>query len=80
MQHLFAFNEAITPQAIEFGFGTIELGSLAALTAALGRTMSPVAAGAIVCANYAKVNPMEIAKRTAPGMIISTIVVMLILL
>ncbi len=76
----FAFNEAITPFAEQFGFGTIELGSIAALAGALGRTMSPVAAATIVCAGYAQVNPVELAKRTAPGMIIATIVAMIILL
>ncbi len=76
----FAFNEAITPFAADFGFGTVELGSIAALAGALGRTMSPVAAATIVCAGYAMVNPMELAKRTAPGMIIATIVAMIILL
>ncbi len=76
----FAFNEAVTPFAAQFGLGTIELGSIAALAGALGRTMSPVAAATIVCAGYANVNPMELAKRTAPGMILATIAAMIILL
>ncbi len=75
----FAFNEAITPEAAMFGLGIIDLGALAALAGALGRTMSPVAAAAIVCAGYANVNPIELTKRMWPGMIIAAVVSMLIL-
>jgi DcuC family C4-dicarboxylate transporter len=40
--------------------------------------MSPVAGGLIVCATIAKVNPFEIAKRTAPGMVLGVIAVLLV--
>lgn len=76
----FAFNEAVTIHAASFGYEIIELGSAAALAGALGRTMSPVAAAGIVCAGFAKVNPVELAKRNVPGMIIAAIVTMFILL
>ena len=69
-----AFNEAVTPHAAQFGLSTGQLGTLAALAGALGRTMSPVAGAAIVVAGIAKVNPIEVAKRNAPGMIIASIV------
>ncbi|WP_042354653.1 C4-dicarboxylate transporter DcuC [Bacillus rubiinfantis] len=76
----FAFNEAVTPLAAQFGVDPVNMGSIAALGGALGRTMSPIAGAAIVCAGIAKVNPMELAKRNAPGMIIAAIVSMIILL
>ena len=39
----FAFNEAVTPHAQMFGLEIINMGSIAALGGALGRTMSPIA-------------------------------------
>jgi len=42
--------------------------------------MSPVAGAAIVCAGIAKVNPIELSKRTWPGMLIAAVVAMLMLL
>lgn len=76
----FAFNEAVTPFAEQFGVPIANMGAMAALGGALGRSMSPIAGAAIVCAGIANVNPMELAKRNAPGMIIATIVSMIILL
>ena len=75
-----AFNGAITPHAQSFGYGIMEMGSTAFLTGALGRTMSPVAGAAIVCAGIARINPIEISKRNAPGCILAAIATMLILL
>jgi len=68
-----AFNQAITPHAPEFGMTIVNLGSLANVAGALGRTMSPLAGGAIVCAGLAMVNPFELMKRNALGCIIATI-------
>ncbi len=76
----FAFNEAVTPHAPEMGLSIINMGSIATLGGALGRTMSPIAGAAIICASIAGVNPMELAKRNAPGMVVAVIVSMLILL
>lgn len=75
-----AFNGAVVPHAADFGYGIVELGSVAQIAAGLGRTMSPVAAAAIICANLAGVNPMEIAKRNAIPTILGTIVITLLLL
>lgn len=75
-----AFNEAVTPHAAELGFSTADLGSVANIAGALGRTMSPVAAAAIVCAGLAGVSPVELFKRNAPGMIIAAIVLMVLML
>lgn len=75
-----AFNGAITPHAADFGLGISQLGSAAFLSGSFGRTMSPVAGATIVCAQLAGVDPIEVAKRNAPGMIIAAIVSMIILL
>jgi len=74
-----AFNQAVTPHAVDFGFNISQMGSLAALAGALGRTMSPLAGAAIICAGLAKVNPFELAKRIAPGMLIASVVSMIML-
>lgn len=75
-----AFNGSITPHAADFGYGITQMGSGAFLSGSFGRTMSPVAGAAIVCAQLAGVDPIEIAKRNAPGMIIAAILAMMILL
>ncbi|MCL2601812.1 MAG: C4-dicarboxylate transporter DcuC [Treponema sp.] len=74
-----AFNNAITPHAAIFGLEMDSLGTTASLAGALGRTMSPVAGAAIICAGLAKVNPIEITKRNGPGMIIAAVVTMFML-
>ncbi|OAM96379.1 C4-dicarboxylate transporter, DcuC family [Pelosinus fermentans] len=73
-----AFNGSVTPYAAQFGFKITDMGSLATLSGAFGRTMSPVAGATIVCATIAGVNPMEIAKRTAPGMFLALIAVLIV--
>ena len=75
-----AFNGAITPHAAQFGFGILPMGSQAFIAGALGRSMSPVAGVAIVCAGLAQVNPIDMAKRNAIPMIVAVIVCMFILL
>jgi DcuC family C4-dicarboxylate transporter len=75
-----AFNKAVTPNAAQFGLLPMDMGSMAAIGAALGRTMSPVAGGLIICATIAGVSPMEVAKRNATGMIIACVVTMGLLL
>jgi DcuC family C4-dicarboxylate transporter len=75
-----AFNGAITPHAKQFGFDILPMGSTAFISGALGRSMSPVAGAAIVCAGLAGVNPMEITKRNWPAMVLAAIIVMFMLL
>lgn len=75
-----AFNHAVTPYAETFGYTIDKLGAASSLSGALGRTMSPVAGVVIVCAGLAKVAPMELAKRTAPGMIIAILFIALFML
>lgn len=76
----FAFNEAITPHAADFGMTPVQMGSMATLGGTLGRTMSPIAGATIIVAGIAGVNPMEIAKRNALPMILAMIVGMSVLL
>jgi DcuC family C4-dicarboxylate transporter len=71
-----AFNNAITPHAALFGLDMASVGTTASLTGAFGRTMSPLAPAAIICAGLAKVDPIEITKRNGPGMIIAAFVTM----
>ena len=75
-----AFNGAVTPHAADFGYGIMQLGSMAQLGAGIGRSMSPVAGAGIIIAGLAGINPMEMAKRNAVPCIIATVVIMLLLL
>ena len=74
-----AFNKAVTIHAATFGLDGASMGSVVAISGALGRTMSPVAGGMIICATLAGVSPVETAKRNAPGMIIATAVLTLLM-
>jgi DcuC family C4-dicarboxylate transporter len=74
-----AFNKAVTAHAAS-GISPMNMGSMAAIGGALGRTMSPIAGGAIICAGLAGVNPLEIAKRNGPGMLIAMVVTAKLLL
>ncbi len=76
----FAFNEAITPHAADFGMSQVQMGSMATLGGTLGRTMSPIAGATIIIAGIAGVNPMEITKRNGLPMIGAMIVGMAFLL
>lgn len=75
----FAFNEAITPHAADFGMTPVQMGSMAILGGTLGRTMSPIAGATIIVAGIAGVNPMEIAKRNALPMVLAMVVGMTVL-
>ena len=67
----FAFNEAVTPHAAEFGIKIDGLGYLAMIAAGLGRMSSPLAGGLILLSGIAGVSPIEVVKRTAPAAIIT---------
>ncbi len=73
-----AFNGAITPHAAQFGMSIMDLGSMAQMTGAIGRSMSPVAGAAIICAQLAGANPMDLAKRNALPMLLGVITFMLV--
>lgn len=68
-----AFNGAITPHAASFGMNMVDLGSLAQISGAIGRSTSPVAGAAIICASLANVGPMELAKRNIVPMLVGVI-------
>jgi DcuC family C4-dicarboxylate transporter len=76
----FAFNQAITPHAADFGMSAVQMGSMATLGGTLGRTMSPIAGATIIIAGIAGVNPMEVAKRTCLPMVGAMIIGMGLLL
>lgn len=67
----FAFNQAVTPNAAQFGMEIINMGSLATLGGVFGRTMSPIAGVTIVCASLAGASPFEVAKRNTPAMLVA---------
>lgn len=75
-----AFNTAVTPHAVELGYTHVNLGMGAAIAGAIGRTASPIAGVTIVCAGLAMVNPVEMIKRTAPGMALAVLFLALFML
>ena len=74
-----AFNTAVTPHAAQFGITSVNLGNMAWVGGALGRSMSPVAAACIIGAGFAGVSPFELAKRNAIPMLVAAVVFMLML-
>jgi DcuC family C4-dicarboxylate transporter len=74
-----AFNNAVTPHAAQFGMTAINLGNLAWIGGALGRSMSPVSAACIIAAGFAGMSPFELAKRNAVPMLAAAILTFLIL-
>ncbi|MCI6989604.1 MAG: C4-dicarboxylate transporter DcuC [Campylobacter sp.] len=75
-----AFNDAVTRHAASFGMAQDELGMAVTIAGALGRSMSPIAGACIVCAGIAGINPIEITKRNALGMIVAVLVIAFIIL
>ena len=71
-----AFNEAVTPHAASFGLTALQMGTLAHAGGVFGRTMSPLAPAAIICAGLAGTDPLNIMKRNGPGMVVATLVAM----
>lgn len=66
----FAFNEAVTSHATDFGMTIPSLGYLATVAGSFGRLSSPLCGGLILVASIAGVNPVEIVKRTLPVMLV----------
>ena len=66
----FAFNEAVTSHAAEFGMTIPSLGYLATIAGSFGRLSSPLCGGIILVAGIARVNPIDIVKRTFPVMLV----------
>lgn len=75
-----AFNEAITPHALDFGMRPEQMGSMAMLGGTLGRTISPIAGATIIVAGIANVNPFEVTKRNGIPIILALIAGSLVLI
>lgn len=75
----FAFNEAVTPHAAEFGMTISELGNTVMCAAQLGRTMSPIAGVVILLSGMSQVSPIDLVKRTAVPMITAWFILILFL-
>lgn len=75
----FAFNEAVTPHATQFGLSPEKLGYLAAMAASFGRQSSPIAGGMILVAGIAGVSPVDIVKRTAPVMLVALVLLYILM-
>ncbi len=66
----FAFSEVVAPHAFLYGMETMNMGSMASIAGAIGRTVSPFAGATIVCACIAGVNPVALVKRNFPGIVL----------
>ncbi|AJC86831.1 C4-dicarboxylate transporter DcuC [Campylobacter sp. RM16704] len=75
-----AFNKAVTIHAQDLGFDQVKLGTAVAMSAVLGRYLSPILGACIIVSAIAGVSPLEIVKRTALGCVISVIVIAFVLL
>lgn len=75
-----AFNKAVTIHASELGFDEAKLGAAVAMSAVLGRYLSPILGACIIVSAIAGVSPLEIVKRTALGCIISVLFIAIVLL
>lgn len=70
---IWAFNQAVTPQAASFGMSSEGLGLLAILAGQFGRTASPLAGAIIIVAGMAGADPLAVMKRLLPGMLVALI-------
>ena len=75
----FAFNEAVTPHAAQFGMSISDLGNTVLCAAQLGRTTSPIAGVVILLAGMARVSPIDLVKRTCVPMVTAWLVLILFL-
>ncbi|AJC93151.1 putative anaerobic C4-dicarboxylate transporter, DcuC family [Campylobacter subantarcticus LMG 24377] len=75
-----AFNKAVTIHAQDLGFDQLKLGTAVAMSAVLGRYLSPILGACIIVSAIAGVNPLEIVKRTVLGCVISVVVIAFVLL
>lgn len=69
-----AFNEAVTPHAIDFASTQVQMGSMAMLGGTLGRTISPIAGATLIVAGIAGVDPFAVTKRNAIPIILALLV------
>lgn len=76
---IWAFNQAVTPEAASFGMTPEGLGLLAISAGQLGRTASPLAGCIIIVAGFASADPIQVARRLLPGMAVGLIAAALLL-
>lgn len=76
-QSLFGF---FAESAVRLHTDPAHVGAVVSLTAAAGRTMSPVAAVTLMCATMTGTSPVEIVKRVAPPLILGAAAVVLVAL
>ncbi len=76
---IWAFNQAVTPEAASFGMTPESLGLLAIMAGQFGRTASPLAGCIIIVAGFAAADPIQVAKRLFPGMLVALIAAALVL-
>jgi len=74
-ESLYAFF-ATPAQAL--GVSPEHVGTIVSLGSAAGRTMSPVAAVALMCASLTETSPAELVKRVAPPLLLGMVVVVII--
>ncbi|WP_298706329.1 C4-dicarboxylate transporter DcuC [uncultured Veillonella sp.] len=77
---ILAFNGVVTPFAGNFGLTISDMGAVVQATGGIGRTLSPVAGVTLICANLAKVNPIELSKRNILPATMAAIVLMILIL
>ncbi|MFQ6342520.1 C4-dicarboxylate transporter DcuC [Campylobacter sp. VTCC 70190] len=75
-----AFNSAVTIHAQDLGFDQAKLGTAVAMSAVLGRYLSPILGACILVSAMAGVSPLEVVKRTALGGLVGVIVIAFVLL
>ncbi|MEN6565592.1 MAG: C4-dicarboxylate transporter DcuC [Veillonellales bacterium] len=76
-----AFNKAVSVEAAKFGLHITDMGSAATIGGALGRTVSPITPGIIICSRFAGgVSPFEIIKRNGLGVLLAAIASLFLML
>jgi DcuC family C4-dicarboxylate transporter len=73
-----AVMKALVPQAQALGFVPTRLGTIIALSAHFGRTMSPVAAVVFMCSNLSGAPTTELVRRVAPALIVGGMVLFVV--
>ncbi|HEV3168017.1 MAG TPA: C4-dicarboxylate transporter DcuC [Isosphaeraceae bacterium] len=72
-----AVMEFLIPEAARLGVDPIRLGTMTALGAHFGRTMSPVAAVVMMCSTLTETSPRELVPRVAPPLLVGGVVLFL---
>jgi DcuC family C4-dicarboxylate transporter len=75
-----AFARAVLPSLRDDTALALDLGSLAAIGASFGRTMSPVAAVVIFSASLAGVTTWKLIRRVAPVLLVAYVVVLAVVI